>query len=474
MKVFRKVLIGFLSLFMLFTASMAIACQSNEPSAPSGFTVTFMVQGSQYGNQQTVQKGRRVVEPQAPTFSEPGYVFTGWFTTENFEEGTMWNFTTGMVVSDLTLYAGYRIVNEHVTEVAKANEAVSSKLVWTQSALSNATDYVVIIANAKGETTTLTGTVSYDEENYQVLFTPSVIPQGGIYSVSVQDTTKSAEACVVQNVMFNGAGTETNPYLIASEIDFDAVNKQNVAQGTYFSLAKNIAITTNRDSQKSYEFNGIFNGNGRTITISGNSGAIYKVGTYGVVKHVGVAGVISTSLYDSIGALVDFNAGRVEKINTTANVESTAGMVGTSGIQKALDETLEDGSGNRGIAGGIVGTNLTTGVVYNCKIATSSSSTGTIKARIGGGTIVGYNKGSIELCASEGCVGAWNSNETGKSTSNYSYIGGIAGINAGTITKSSLSGSGKILAQRIKEGQIVEGTTNANVGGIAGYNMSGA
>ena len=476
MKTFRKILIGILSVCMLVLFSAAVGCAPTNPGTqPTGYTVTFMVEGEQYGNQQTVQRGRRVTKPEDPTFSTEGYVFTGWFTTDTFDEGTEWNFTTGIVTTDITLHAGYRVVNAFVADVAKANEAVTSKLTWTQTSVSSASDYTVTITDALGTPTALTGSVAFDADSFTVTFTPNIIPQGGIYTVSVKDNTKTADACVVENVMFNGAGTQTNPYLIASALDFTAVNQANVAQGTYFSLTKSISITTDRDSQKDYVFDGTLLGNGRTITVSGNSAAIYKIGENGYVKQVTVAGAISTSLYDSIGTMVDYNAGKIEKISVTANVESTAGVVGTDGIAKAIDETLADGAGNRGIAGGIVGTNLATGIVYNCKITSISASTGTIKARIGGGTIVGYNKGKVELCTSEGCLGAWNSKETGKSTSNYSYGGGIVGINAGTVTQCAVVGSGKLLGQRIEnEGSIVAGTTNINIGGIVGYNMAGA
>ncbi|MBO7214606.1 MAG: InlB B-repeat-containing protein [Clostridia bacterium] len=472
MKTLKRILVTVLSVCLLASVATMVACKNddNDDNTPSGYTVTFMVEGAQYGTPQIVQRGRRVTKPADPTFSVSGYVFKGWFTTSTFDEGTEWNFATGIVTENLTLYAGYRIVSEHVSEVAKANEPVTSKLVWTQAAASASTDYSVVITDASGVETTLEGSVAFDPANYKVTFTPSVIPQGGTYTVSVKDNTKTANACVVEDVIFNGAGTETNPYLVASDLDFTAINGQNVNEGTYFSLIKSISIVTNRTAQKDFVFNGIFIGNGRTITLTGNSGAIYKVGEAGVVKQVNIAGSISTSLYDSIGTIVDYNAGRVEKISVTANVESTAGTVGTSGIEKALNESLEEG---RGIAGGVVGTNLATGIVYNCKITTSSSSTGTIKARIGGGTIVGYNKGTVEMCTSEGCFGAWNSQETGKSTSNYSYGGGIVGINAGSVTKCAVQGSGKLLAQRItNEESIVAGTTNSNLGGIAGYNMA--
>ena len=111
MKTFKKIMIGILSVCMLFLFSAAVGCTPNNPPAPSGYTVTFMLEGQQYGNPQTVQRGRRVAKPEDPTFSDEGYVFTGWFTTETFDEGTAWNFNTGIVTTDITLYAGYRIVN---------------------------------------------------------------------------------------------------------------------------------------------------------------------------------------------------------------------------------------------------------------------------------------------------------------------------------------------------------------------------
>ena len=475
MSFFKKTRALLLACIMLFALAFGIACGKKEPSTtPQGYAVTFMVEGEQYGNVQTVQRGRRITQPEDPTFTTAGYVFTGWFTSEGFAEETRWNFATGIVTSDMTLYAGYRVVSEFVSDVMKADEACTSKLVWTQSAVSDASAYEVKITGKTGTVTTLEGTVSFDAENFKVTFTPNVIPQGGKYTVSVKDTTKTADAVVVENVLFGGAGTEANPYLVASALDFTMVNQANVAEGTYFQLAESITIETSREDQKAYVFNGTLIGKGKTITLeNSNCGAIYSIGATGYVYNVGIAGKLSTTKYDSVGALADYNAGKVEKVNTTANVESTVGLAGSNNLQNVFNG--EEGS--KGIAGGIVGTNLATGIIYNSKITTSSSSTGTVKASIAGGTIVGYNQGKVELCVSEGCFGAWNSKETGKSTSNYSYGGGIAGINGAnaTIVKCAVKGSGKILAQRFTEESLVTaGANNSAIGGIAGYNMETA
>lgn len=49
------------------------------------------------------------------------------------------------------------------------------------------------------------------------------------------------------------------------------------------------------------------------------------------------------------------------------------------------------------------------------------------------------------------------------------------GINAGIVTKCATEGSGKLLAQRYEDaGAVVAGTTNSYLGGIVGYNLSGA
>ena len=477
MKFLKKMRVILLACVMMIAMAFGFACGEDTPtpSAGQGYSVTFMVEGEQYGSVQKVQRGRRITKPADPTFETEGYVFTGWFTDDEFAEDTLWNFNTGIVTSDMTLYAGYRVISASVSDVKRAEEPCTSKLVWTQSAVSDASAYEVKITDASG-TTTLQGSVSYDAENYLVTFTPSVVPQGGKYSVSVKDTTKAAEAVVVDEVRFGGAGTESNPYLVASALDFTMVNQANVAQGVYFQLVESITIETSRELQKDYVFNGTLLGKGKTITLeNSNCGAIYTVGEKGYVYNVGIAGKLSTTKYDSVGALADINLGKVEKINTTANVESTAGLAGSNNLGNALNPQAEEGS--RGIAGGIVGTNGATGVIYNCKITTSSSATGTVKASIGGGTIVGYNLGKVELCVSEGCFGAWNSKETGKSTSNYSYSGGIAGINGpgATITKCSVEGSGKVLAQRfVNDALVTAGANNSAIGGIAGLNQAKA
>ena len=106
MKGIKKILISMLAIIALMTLSMATVacdCSGDTPTEPTGYSVTFMVEGAQYGQVQKVQKGRRVNKPADPTFSNDGYVFTGWYTSEDFAENTLWNFNTSIVTANTTL-----------------------------------------------------------------------------------------------------------------------------------------------------------------------------------------------------------------------------------------------------------------------------------------------------------------------------------------------------------------------------------
>ena len=478
-KLTKKIILVVMSMLLCLSVVGMVACggTGNDTGDSNKWTVTFMVDGTQYGTPVKVIKGRRVSKPTDPTLESTDGVkiFTGWYTEETFDN--LWDFSTDIVQSDITLYAGYDQIFAYGTELNKGTGACSSTLTWLQSELPADTSvYTVKLTNESGSDT-VNGTYSFDATKYLVTFTPSEtdIPQGGYYKVEVSDSRYQDKTMTKENVLFGGAGTELNPYLIASADDFAAVNKSNDTTGKYYRLYTDITISSNRDDIKDYTFDGTLDGFGKAIIMSGsNTAAIHKIGQNGVVKSVVMQGAVSSGLNDSIGSIADYNAGKIEKVVVKATVTSTSGTTGSNGLAATLDEN--GANGTRGIAGGVVGTNLATGIVNGCRIITESSSIGVVKAQIGGGCIVGYNLGKVEYCISEGGFGAWNSVEAGgKSLSNYSYSGGVVGINKGTIEKCSLEGSGKLLAQRsLNDSTVVSGTTNSYLGGIVGYNMEGA
>ncbi len=457
---------------ILATALVFTACGKNEQQKQK-FTVTFYVSQSDGTNAvyttAQVKDGNRVTKPADPTFDVATKVFTAWYKDSEFTQ--VWNFAVDQVTKNTDLFAGFREITTYPSQIQMANEPCTSKITWTQLALTEG-NYTVTITDKDGVQTQIAGTTSFDEENYVVTFTPTTVPQGGIYGVRVTDSEETTSA-VANNQKFCGAGTQTNPYLVYSSLDFNKIRTANVAENVYFNLAADITIETFREEQKDFTFNGNLLGNGYTITLANASAApIFKIGENGTVSTVTIAGSISSE-NDSVGGLADFNYGTVSKVRIIANVTSTSGRVGSVGLANALNNDAEDGT--RGIAGGIVGTNF--GLVSNCKILTTTSSDGVVKAKIGGGCIVGLNEttGIVEKCTSEGCLGAWNSTEVGKSLSNYSYSGGVVGINKGMVKECSLEGSGKVLAQRYAdETSIVAGTNNTVIGGIVGYNMQNA
>jgi uncharacterized repeat protein (TIGR02543 family) len=65
------------------------------------FTVTFEANGGSSVDRQTVVEGDTVKKPAPPT--KAGHTFVGWYADANF--ATLWNFATGTVSRDTTLYA---------------------------------------------------------------------------------------------------------------------------------------------------------------------------------------------------------------------------------------------------------------------------------------------------------------------------------------------------------------------------------
>ncbi len=72
-----------------------------QEEADSIKTVTYNAMDGSAVDSVEVKIGNRLSEPTTPT--KDGYIFIGWFTTADFAE--KWNFTSGIVNSDITLYA---------------------------------------------------------------------------------------------------------------------------------------------------------------------------------------------------------------------------------------------------------------------------------------------------------------------------------------------------------------------------------
>lgn len=182
-------------------------------------------------------------------------------------------------------------------------------------------------------------------------------------------------------------------------------------------------------------------GNGVIENAVDNLGLVITGTSYGTPFVIG-------SSY--VGGIVGLNSGKIDKINLADNVN-----IGKS-----------DGTSNW--VGGIVGANMagngtTSGVVQNCTVTNSSGKTITIRGDQHIGGIVGVNSGTVKVCAVKGTGAAAPFKIAGNMNT-----GGIVGFNNGIVENITLSSS-----ITIGRADVNAGDGSNSVGGIVGGNAAG-
>ena len=97
-------------------------------------TVTFVTNTPQTYGAQSVNSGSTVSAPTG--LVNGGKYLAGWYTTENFAEGTIFSFSTA-ITKDYTLYAKWIDLNKAVKEVKAYNESLAIE--WTEANPASAT-----------------------------------------------------------------------------------------------------------------------------------------------------------------------------------------------------------------------------------------------------------------------------------------------------------------------------------------------
>lgn len=260
-----------------------------------------------------------------------------------------------------------------------------------------------------------------------------------------------------------GDGTKGSPYLIntADQLAFLAQNVNsdfNYSKGKYFQLSNDLNLGGDSMIEwipigrlKLNQFEGVFDGNGKTITnmyinVNNTDREIYGglfgyMGAYSEVLNLGIKGnsVISVSSGSTVylGAIAGYNyAGKITNCYNMANVSASS----YSSISSVF-------------AGGIVGINSGDGVIDGCyNVGNISSISNTSSAYAGG--IVGSTFSGKVL----------NSYNTGNCTSSgyTSYAGGIAGFNSNYCNVMNCNNSGNISS--------TSSNWDSNAGGIVGLN----
>ena len=475
MKVRSIVLYG-IAAVVLTLALLFVVGGAGDVDLPRTFTIKFETgEGATQIAPQVVKEGYKIEPIQTPTHTKTA-IFRGWYADAEYTEP--WDVENYRVMGDTTLYAKWSFPTATPTEFALGTDAFTKSFSWIQTGIEDATNIVVFTMSGvevpimeedpRTEEMVQVGVeIKYDPlsirivpgdlsvTNNQATFTADEPFAGGVYKVLIATDVSGADAVTFDEVRFNGTGAQDDPYLVYSEADLLHLTTNSFDKNTVAKVMSNITINSVYAEKRGCIYDGKFDGNGKTITIKNNSGLFYELGENAEVYNLSLKGSISGS-DPSLGVLANYNSGYIHDVKSlSVSVKSTGGKVN--------DIT----SLAKGGAGGIVGTNKAKGRITACQVVNAQDNT--INGRIGVGCVAGVNYGKVYNMTIEGIVGAYNGNEISQ-TINNTFCGTVVGVNYGEV--SQVYSEGKANSRRIPDGK--EGDGANNVGGIVGYNATGA
>ena len=475
MKVRSIVLYG-IAAVVLTLALLFVVGGAGDVDYPRTFTIKFVTgEGATQIAPQTVKEGYKIEPIQTPTHSKTA-IFRGWYADEDYTQP--WDVENYRVMGDTTLYAKWSFPTATPTEFALGTDAFTKSFSWIQTGINSDSAIFVLVIQGKEvpnmvwderlEDYVQQGTkIEYNPlslrivpgdlsvTNNQATFTADEPFAGGVYKVLIATDVSGSDAVTFDEVRFNGTGTADDPYLVYSEADLLHLTTNSFDKNTSAKLMANITINSVYAEKRSCIYDGKFDGNGKTVTIKNNSGLFYELGENAEVYNLSLKGSISGS-DPSLGVLANYNNGYIHNVKSlSVSVKSTGGKVN--------DIT----SLAKGGAGGIVGTNKAKGRITACQV--SNAQDNTINGKIGVGCVAGVNYGKVYNMTIEGIVGAYNGNEISQ-TINNTFCGTVVGVNYGEV--SQVYSEGKANSRRIPDGK--EGDGANNIGGIVGYNATGA
>ncbi|MBR1954757.1 MAG: InlB B-repeat-containing protein [Clostridia bacterium] len=474
MKVRSIVLYG-IAAVVLILALLFVVGGAGDVDLPRTFTIKFETgEGATQIAPQTVKEGYKIEPIQTPTHTKTA-IFRGWYADEDYTQP--WDVENYRVMGDTTLYAKWSFPTETPTEFALGTDGFTKSITWIQTGIEDATDVIVsvipgeekpnMVWDERTEEYVQQGTIIdydildidiltgyLDVYNNQITFTANKALTGGVYKVIIT-TVDGLKTTEFEGIRFKGTGTQDDPYLVYSEQDLLHLTTNSFDSNTYAKEMNNITINSVYAEKRGCIYDGKFDGNGKTITIKNNSGLFYELGENAEVYNLSLKGSISGS-DPSLGVLANYNSGYIHDVKSlSVSVKSTGGKVN------------DISSLAKGGAGGIVGTNKAKGRITACQVVNAQDNT--INGRIGVGCVAGVNYGKVYNMTIEGIVGAYNGNEISQ-TINNTFCGTVVGVNYGEV--SQVYSEGKANSRRIPDGK--EGDGANNVGGIVGYNATGA
>ncbi len=439
---------------------LVVGCKK-DPVEELKYTVTFETSGGAIIANQEVLNGGKVTEPTDPT--RDGYQFSGDWMNGTFD----WDFAIDIVTENVTLIAGWIEISTTPTNISVTDELFSSTLVWQQTDAELQTFTVSIKPIDGSSYTVVAGSVAIEDTDLldTVTFTPTVLPLGGYYLVKV---VAGLETATSEQVLLGGAGTALNPYNVSQVSDILAILDDSSLADKHFSQVEDVLMTLTDpieiNNDRKISFSGVYDGNNKSLSFSGNGGLFHELTATGEVKNIVVDGATVLSAQEDntypIGTIADINNGLIENISSRAKL-TNATLQGFLPVFAGVVDTIDQTTG----AGGIVGINNAAGTISNVTVGGA----GSVKAGRGVGGVSAYNHGLIEYATVTATLPAGNQANSGKSSNTYSFGGGISGFNFGTISHSVVSG--RVFAQSAYS-TTGDGNEDKNVafGGIAGYN----
>ena len=238
-----------------------------------------------------------------------------------------------------------------------------------------------------------------------------------------------------------GDGTFSNPYKISS---IDDLNLIQANQGAYYRLTKNISTDGRTNFSASY-FSGTLDGAGFTIT--GLQKPLIQQNA-GTIKDLNIVADFDYDSHDIHGVVAQYNTGKIQDCRVTGTV--TGHMGSTSSMSHPA-------------FGGIVGENEVAGTISGCSSGVNISISMTATDSYVGG-IAGVNIGTIEKCVAGGNLFVTQAN----GNSYQVYLGGIAGRieqfgnMGGYVKQCAFTGTLRVTGGTAVTGQICA-QVNANV-----------
>ncbi|MBN1363048.1 MAG: VCBS repeat-containing protein [Sedimentisphaerales bacterium] len=279
-----------------------------------------------------------------------------------------------------------------------------------------------------------------------------------------------------------GSGTPDDPYRIWTPVQLDRIGSRTQDWDKHFVLMKDIDLVTFSSigiqmigGRSGKEFNGLFDGNGHTITnftYTQGSHADIKRGFFGTVGPDGrivnlglVNAHVQVVSWHGVGALAGWNHGSISNCYATGRV---SGDIDVGGLVGFNDGTISDCSATGECngdecVGGVAGRNG--GTVLRCRSGSAVFGGPSVGGLVGRSDETGSVSESCTSCIVQGSSDVGGLVGTAEGPVSYCYasgdvsgterVGGLVGANSGTIL--GCYSRGNVSA-------------NSHAGGLIGYN----